>query len=326
MRRTSAVTWDEVRVGLFLMAALTILAFGIFLVGRVGHVFGERYQLVTLLGSAAGLTSGAIVQVAGQTAGQVDRIELIPPERRPPTGEAVAVWLAVDVEAQSQIRADSRVRVRTQGLLGDRLIDIEPGTPEARMLLEGDTVPAAPSVSFNELFDEAATAVVRLRELTTDLTAMTERVLEGEGSLGRLMRDEALYDRLVDLTGSLDALLSGVADGRGSLGRLAHDDELYRRLASAAASLDTVTARVAAGEGTLGRLVESDSLYRALVQAAFRSDSLLLAVQGGEGTLGRLFVDEGMYEELLRTLVDLNAILDDLRQNPRRYIPPVEVF
>lgn len=326
MRRARAVTWDEVRVGLFLLAALTILAFGTFLVGRMGHVFGERYQLVTLLGSAAGLTSGAIVQVAGQTAGQVERIELIPPERRLPSGEAVEVWLAIDREAQSQIRADSRVRVRTQGLLGDRLLDIEPGTPGARVLTEGDTVPAAPSVSFNELFDEAATAVVRLRELTTDLTAMTERLLEGEGSLGRLMRDDALYDRLVDLTGSLDALLSGVADGTGSLGRLAQDDELYERLSSAAAALDSLTARVAAGEGTLGRLVESDSLYRALVRAALRSDSLLLAVQGGEGTLGRLFVDEGAYEELLQTLVELNAILDDLRQNPRRYIPPVEVF
>lgn len=326
MRRTNAVTWDQVRVGLFLLAALTILAFGIFLVGRMGHVFGERYQLVTLLGSAAGLTSGAVVQVAGQTAGQVERIELIPPERRPPSGEAVAVWLAVDQEAQPQIRADSRVRVRTQGLLGDRLLDIEPGTPEARILVEGDTLPAAPAVSFNELFDEAATAVVRLRELTSDLTAMTERVLEGEGSLGRLMQDDALYDRLVDLTGGLDALLSGVAAGRGSLGRLAQDDELYRRIASAAAALDSVTARVAAGEGTLGRLLESDSLYRALVQTAVRSDSLLLAVQQGEGTLGRLFVNEEVYEELLQTLVELNAILDDLRQDPRRYIPPVEVF
>lgn len=326
MRRSAPITWDQVRVGVFLLVALFLLALGIFFIGRTGHVFGERYRVVTLLGTAAGLAPGATVQVAGQNAGQVDRIELIDPARRPPGGESVAVWLAVNREVREQVRADSRVRVRTQGLLGDRLIDIEPGSAEAPILTEGDTVPAAPAVSFNELFDHASEAVVHLTDLTRGLSDATERVLAGEGTLGRLMEDDALYDRLVALADGLDRLLAVATEGEGPLARMLRDDALYDRLSGTAASLDTLTGRIARGEGSLGRLVASDSLYRALTGVASRTDSLLESVQAGRGSLGRLVTEEALYEELLRALVDLNAMLEELRREPRRYIPPIEVF
>ncbi|MCG8470115.1 MAG: MlaD family protein, partial [Gemmatimonadetes bacterium] len=147
MRRSNPITWDQVRVGFVLILALVILAVGVFFVGQIGDVFGSRYRLVTLMQSASGLTRGAQVQVAGQNVGQVERVEFIRPELRPATGEAVSVWLEINVDVRDQIRADSRARVRTQGLLGDRLIDIEPGSLDSDVLIEGDTLGAAPALS-----------------------------------------------------------------------------------------------------------------------------------------------------------------------------------
>lgn len=326
MRRSAPITWDQVRVGLFLLVALALLALGVFLVGDTGHVFGERYRLVTLLRSSAGLVPGAPVQVAGRSAGQVDRIEFIEPERRPPSGEAVAVWLAVDREVQALVRADSRARLRTQGLLGDRLVDIEPGSAGARVLQPGDTLAAVEALDYQEALDQASEAVTTFTELVRNLTELTGGALAGEGALGRLVTDEALYDRLVDLAGTLDRLLERAVAGEGSLGRLLADDALYERLASAAAALDSLTSAIAAGEGTLGRLAVSDSLYRAVGDAAARTDSILQGVQAGRGALGRLVTEDEAYEELLKTLVELNAILEDLRADPAKYIPPVKVF
>lgn len=326
MRRSRPVTWDQVRVGLFLLVALGLLALAVFLVGDTGHVFGQRYRLVTLMHSAAGLVPGAPVQVAGQSAGQVVDIEFLDPGRRPETGEAVAVWLAVDREVQPLVRADSRARVRTQGLLGDRLIDIRPGTLAARVLQEGDTVKAVEPLDYQEALDQASEALTRLTQLVGNLTELTAGLLEGEGSLGQLVTDGALYDRLVRLGGTLDRFLATATAGEGFLGRLMEDDELYDRLASAVASLDTLAATAATGEGSLGRLLRSDSLYRALTEVVTRSDSVLAAMQEGRGALGKLLAEDEMYEELLRTLVDLNAILDDVRRDPARYIPPIRVF
>jgi phospholipid/cholesterol/gamma-HCH transport system substrate-binding protein len=326
MRRSKPVTWDQIRVGLVLLTSLVILSLGVFFIGDIGDVFGTRYRLVTLMESAAGLVPGAPVQVAGQNAGQVDRIEFINPEDRPLTGEAVAVWLAVNVEIRDQVRSDSRARVRTQGLLGDRLIDIEPGSADQPVLLEGDTLAAAPALNYQELLGQAADAVQNLTALAANLSAVTDSLLIGEGALGQMLVDDRLYRNFVELSEGLNEVIGPVSEGRGFLGRLIQEDTLYHRLVSATEGLDSLTSALVSGSGTLGRLVQSDSLYRALSSSATRTDSLLARFERGDGSLGRLITDEALYEELLRTMVDLNALLQDLREDPKRFIPPIRVF
>lgn len=313
-------------MGLLILAGLVVLGAGIFFVGSTGHVFGQRFRLVTLMRSASGIAPGAAVQLAGQTVGQVARVELIEVEDRPESGEAVAVTLSVDREVAGQIRADSRAHVQTQGLLGDRLINISPGSPGAPRVAAGDTLEAAEPLDYQEVLNEASGAVSDLTAITRDLSELTGRVLQGEGTAGRVLLDPALYQRLVDLSGSLDTTLRAVNRGDGTLGRMLRDDELYRRMISSAASLDTLTSRMRRGEGALGRMMASDSLYRSVAGAAGRADSLLARILQGRGTAGRMVTEDAMYEELLRTLVDLNTTLEEIRQNPRSYIPPVTIF
>lgn len=327
MRRSTPLTWEEARVGLLILAALIVLAGGVFFVGSTGHVFGERFRLITLMQSASGLAPGAAVQLAGQNVGQVSDVELIPPEERTAGGEAVAVTLSVNRDVSPQIRADSRAHVRTQGLLGDKVINISPGSPKEPRLSAGDTLKAVEPLDYQEVLSQASGAVGDLTDITRDLSDLTERIARGEGTAGRLLLDPTLYRRLVSLSGSLDSTLSAVNRGDGgTLSRLLHDDALYRRMVASAASLDTLTSRVSRGEGTLGKIVTSDSLYRSVAGAADRADSLLTRIVRGKGTAGRMVTEDSVYQELLRTLVDLNAALEELRQNPRRFIPPVSVF
>ena len=326
MRRSTSITWDQIRVGLVLIVALAVLSVGVFFIGNVGEVFGNRYRLVTLMESAAGLVVGAPVQVAGQNVGQVDRVEFIRPEDRPATGEAVAVWLGVNVLVQDQIRADSRARVRTQGLLGDRLIDIEPGSATEAVLADGDTLAAAPAISYEELLGQAADAIQSLTSLSNDLTTTLGRIVDGEGSLGQLLVDDGLYVGMVELNENLNAVLGPIASGEGAIGRLLRDSDVYDRLVAATGALDSITSLVARGEGTLGQLVASDSLYRALTSSAVRADALLASIERGEGAIGQLVNDETLYEELLKTVVDLNAFLQDVRANPKKFIPTIKVF
>ncbi len=326
MRRGSPVTWEQVRVGLLLLVALTVLSAAVFMIGNTGNVFGSRYRLVMLVRSAAGIVPGAAVQLAGQTVGQVDEIRLIPPERRRPEGEAVAIWLAVNEDVREQVREDSRAQVRTQGLLGDKLIDIVPGTAEARVLGEGDTIAAASSVDYDALIAEGAGAVGELLEVTRNLSQLTGDLLEGRGTLGLLVTDEALYERVTGLAGRLDSVLAVLAAPDAPLLRALGDDSLYAALRSTALGLEGVVSSVARGEGSLGRLLASDSLYGDLRRSVSRADSLLAGVEAGEGSAGRLFKDDRLYEELLKTVVDLNALLAAIREDPATYVPPVSVF
>lgn len=320
------MTWEQVRVGLLILVTLVLLSVGVFLVGDTGHVFGQRYLLVTLVRSASGLVPGAAVQLAGQTVGQVDDIRFIPPEQRPDSREAVAIWLAINVDVQDQIRQDSRAQVRTQGLLGDRLIDIRPGSPGASVLQPGDTVGSAAATDYDALLADGAEAVGNLTDVARNLSDLTRGLLEGRGTLGRLVVDEDLYDRLVGLAESLDTLAVSAAAPDGALMRMLTDDTLYAAMRSTITSFDTLTRAVVEGEGTLGQLVRSDSLYRELTGTVSRADSLLAGLLAGQGSAGRLFSDEQLYEELLRTLVELNALLEDVRKDPSRFIPEISVF
>lgn len=326
MRRPTPLTWEQLRVGALLLVTLVFLALGIFFVGQVGHVFGDRYRLVTLMESGAGLIPGGAVQLAGQNVGQVNRIEWIAPDARPETGETVAVWFSVNEEVRQQIRADSRARLRTQGLLGDQVIDIRPGSPGARVLEAGDTLTSDQALDYQQILEQASGTVTSLTRLTGRLDSLTRRMLDGQGSLGQLVTDETLYRRLADLSQEMTLFLGAVRSSEGSLGRLLNDRGLYDRMVSVTTSLDTLTAEVAEGRGSLGRLVASDSLYRQLRSVAARSDSLMRRLEEGRGSAGKLMSDDQVYEELLKTLTDFNALLADLRERPRRYIPPVEIF
>lgn len=326
MKRSRTITWEEVRVALLVLAGTAVLALGVYFIGKTGSIFGRRYRLVTLMESASGLAPGAMVQLAGQPVGQVAEIRFIAVEQRPETGEKVAIWLSIDRSFQNQIREDSRAAVQTQGLLGDRLVNIEPGSRSSRVLEPRDTLTASPPLDYEALFSSAQDAVYSLTDVTRDLTRLTQGLLAGEGTMGLLVTDPELYHELVDLSVRLDSTLALANAGDGSLGRLLREDAVYDHLLSSLAALDTVAARVAAGEGSLGRLVASDSVYRSLASTARRADSVLARLQQGRGAAGQLLTDEELYEELLRTVVDLNAILADLRQDPRKYIPPVKIF
>lgn len=320
------MTWEQLRVGLLVLGGLAIGALALVLVGRTGNVFGQRYELVTLVRSAAGLVPGAAVQLAGQTVGQVDRVDLIPADARPPSGEAVALWLNVNVDVRDQIREDSKAQVRTQGLLGDRLIDILPGGPDARILAPGDTLASATPVDYDALIAEGAAAVGDLVEVAGNLSELTRGVLEGQGTLGRLMTDEALYTRLTGIAASMDTLLDTAAEPDGPVMRMLRDDSLYASLKRTMSSLDSTTARVARGEGTVGRMLADDSLYATLLSTVERTDSLLARVEAGEGSFGQMMEDPGLYEALLKTVVDLGSLLEEVREDPDRYVPDVSVF
>ena len=324
--------WGRVRVvGLFIVTLL-LLAYGVYKVGQVLDVFAERYSLVTLLSSASGLREGAPVTVAGQRVGQVSDIEFIPLERQR-DGKHLSITLSVSRDVHEQIRADSRAQVKTQGLLGDKLLEITPGTRSAPVLAPGDTLPSEPPIDYEEVLARAAGMLDEAEVVLANLQSLTGSIARGEGSIGRLLNDDALYERVMVTTTELARTLHEINVSDGTIGRLLRDPALYERLESTLAQLESLSSELAGGEGTLGRLVRSDSLYDAMTGTVVRADSVLAsldsaatAMSRGEGTMARLLHDPALYDELLKSIVELQTLLQDIRDDPSQYRPYIEVF
>lgn len=317
MRRPTFLTWEQLKVGALIVVALLILGVAVVQLGAAANLFAGRYELVAFLPNANGLQQGGAVTVAGQLAGRIEEIEFLPVDGD--TSRNLRVRLAVATNLQPQIREDSRAKIRTMGLLGDKTLDISVGTPRFAVLQAGDTIETSPSLDYEQVIAQASGAVGDLVQLTADMRQITGGMVRGEGTVGQLLTNRTMYDQLTQTLAETDALLRRLQAPNGTFGRLLDDPTLYNRMTSTLTTLDSTVLMLSSPDGTLGRLVGSDSLYRQLEQTVAAADSVLTLLHSGNGFASRMLTDQQLYDRLNKTVTDLSAILEDVRQNPQKY-------
>ena len=317
MKRSSFITWDQLRVGLVIVAALAILTLAVYKLGQAANLFSKRYALVAFLAEANGLREGGTVTLAGQLAGTVKRIEFLAPDAD--TSRNLKITVSVDRELQEQIRADSKAQIRTMGLLGDKIFDITPGTPRTSSLRDGDTISVSPALDYEKVLTQAAGAVGDVVELTRDMRSLTGGIVRGEGTVGQLVTNRALYDELTRTLSQTNSMLARLQNPNGTVGRLLQDPTLYNSITGMIASTDSLVRAVNSADGTLGKFMRDTVLYGNMVRMSQRADSLMSMLTNGKGLASRLLTDQTLYDQLNKLVSDLNALLADVRRDPGRY-------
>src|SRR5687768_661067 len=317
MKRATFITWEQLKVGGMILVALAILTVAVFKLGEAANLFSKRYQLVALLPSANGLRVGGSVTVAGQLAGTVASIDFLTPDAD--TTRNLLVVVEIDQALQQQVREDSRARIRTLGLLGDKIVDISPGTPRFAVLPANDTILVEAALDYETVLLQASGAVTDMVQLTRDLRGITGDMARGEGTVGQLLTNRSLYDELNGTLARTNALVTRLQSPNGSLGKLLDDPALYQNLNGMISSVDSLVRQMRSENGTFGKLMQDDSLYTHLVGITSGADSLMKQLTRGNGLASKLLTDQQLYEQLTKTITDLNAILADVRKNPRKY-------
>lgn len=317
MKRSSFITWDQLRVGAVIFVALIVLALAIIKLGQAGNLFSKRYELVAFVPSATGLRTGGPVTVAGQLQGSIKDIIFLPPDAD--TTRNLKLLIEVNKDVAQQVRQDSHAKIKTLGLLGDKVFDISPGTPRFRPLHDGDTLVITPSLDYELVVQQASGAINEVIGLTRDLKKVTTGIANGEGTLGQLVTNRQLYDQLNLTLARSTALMTRLENPRGTIGRLLDDPSLYYSMTRMIGSADTVIAQITKGNGSMGKLLRDDTLYVHLVSVVARADSLVGTMSNGNGTVQKLFTDQELYNQLLKTVTELSNVLVDVRRDPRRY-------
>jgi phospholipid/cholesterol/gamma-HCH transport system substrate-binding protein len=330
-RSERALGGKQVRVAALLLVASLLLGYAMFRVAGVFGIFDRRYEIATFVPSGLGLREGAPVTLAGQRVGQVRRIDFIPVNQKVGDNNLRLV-LAVSQEVRDQIRADSRAFLRTQGLLGDKFVDIAPGSAGARILQPGDTIIAGRSLDLDEFLTEAAGALEQATGIVANLQDLTGGLVRGEGTAGRLLTDDQLYVGLTATTTELRRTLAEINRADGTFGRLIRDPALYQQLQASVARVDSLGGLIMHGNGTLGMLLRDDALYTGLLGTVGTADAavadlgtIIRGMTTGEGTFQRLMTDPALYDEFLRAIVDVQTLINDIRLNPGKYKPNIMV-
>ncbi len=333
MKRSSFVTWAELRVGIVVVICLALGILAIFtLGGRVG-VFEKKYTLYTLMPSVSGLIQGAPVRLAGVDVGTVDRVAFMDPAERDSLSRRflraygdslgdrfLVVEFSVNEKVQRKLTRSSRAKIGTIGLLGDKYLDLEVGDPREPVLQEGDIVLNERPIDYEGLIARAAEGVDELVGSLEGSRQLIARVNQGEGTLGKLINDPQLYDEWVSLSAQGSSILERAQHGEGAFPALLNDPRLYDQLVQTTADLQQVTDQLRDGKGTLGQMFQDPALYQELVKTVREGQSLIVELRTGDGSMAKLINDPDLYDRLNEFVVESQALIDDLQKNPRKYI------
>jgi phospholipid/cholesterol/gamma-HCH transport system substrate-binding protein len=287
------------------ITGLAILAIGIFFIsGEVGF-FSRRYIVKAYLFEAGGLREGAQVRLAGVAVGNVRKIQISPFSER---SRAVEIVMRVARTYQREIRADSIATIATVGLLGESYVDISRGSPGHDVIPEGGVLKTSEEADIKQIVQNANDVISNLRVLSTTLNGITSQIQSGKGSVGKLVYDQTLYNRLDKTTDELGRMITNVEQGRGTLGKLLVDESVYTTTMATLDRLNKVIDDVQHGQGSLAKFVSDPSVYNNVNHLVTQANSLVDNLNQGQGTLGKLAKDPQLYNRLNETLDHFDAV------------------
>lgn len=298
MPARKAVTWAELRVGVFVFVTLAILAIFIFAVTGEGVLFARHVDYKTYLPDVAGLKAGAPVRLAGFEVGTVRGVGLT--DFREDPSHKAEVRFRVRQEFRTYIRTDSLAYITTEGLLGESVLEIDPSLA-GEMVPQGGVVPGTQKGNIKQI-------VQNVDRITGDVRALIADVRAGKGTMGKLVYDPALYDRAARAVNEFQSLTQRAAAGEGTLGKLMVSEELYNQLKGTATTLDNVAQDLQSGKGTLGKLIYETTIYDKAESFVQRADRLAARVESGEGTLGKLITQDALHEDVKQTFANAREI------------------
>src|SRR5262252_8639758 len=320
MARGKQLTWSELRVGLFVLVGLLVLAVAIFYVTGAG-VFGPKYHLRTFLPEVSGLATGAPVRLDGVEIGNVDRIALAPREHGKPPDRLrnIEIGMKLDRKYQNDVLTDSTAMLVTEGLLGNRYVNIQRGFTGVP-LKDGQIVTGTEEKAIKEVVERSADVLSNLRALSDEVRDLIAGVQAGKGSVGKLLMTDEMSTKVENAIDQVNAVLADLRAQKGTLGKLLYDPTLYDQAKEALSNGNAVIGDVRAGKGTLGKLATDETLYNKLRDTSNNLAEASSKLNQNNNTVGRLFSDPQLYDNLNAASADLRQFLEEFRKNPKKYL------
>lgn len=183
--------FSPLRLGLFIVATLSMLAIGTFLIGDRQFLFSRTYRLNTTFKTVAGLVEGAEVRVGGLHKGIVKRITL-PSE---PDGN-VTVLMNLERSTAKVLRTDSVASIETEGLLGAKYVAISFGSDDASEVTDGSGIRGEDPLDIPDLMKTASAVLTNVQDGSASIKEIAAKVNSGQGTLGALVNDKRMYTQI----------------------------------------------------------------------------------------------------------------------------------
>ncbi|HXO73989.1 MAG TPA: MlaD family protein, partial [Puia sp.] len=278
---------------------LAILLVTIFTIGGQHKTFVKMFHVHVIFDDVQGLQSGNNIWLSGMKVGTVGHISFY-------GNSQVEVVLNIEEKAQPHIRKDSKARISTDGLVGNKIVIIDGGSDSSPPIANNDRLNAEHLAGTQEMFATLQASGSNLLEITGNLKAISKKISDGQGTLGQLINDPAIADKM---RSSIEHLRTASAGSEAMIANLEDFSERLRRSDGLANQLITDTTVFSRLKGAITQL------NLAADQASQFTSSLRTAGQNlnnKTSPVGVLLNDEDAAADLQRTLKNLRVSSKEL--------------
>jgi len=286
----------EVASGIAIFLAFIILIAGFLFLKNTVFQAGT-YTLFIEFNDVTGLEPGDIVSVSGLRIGKVDDFEL----------KGLKVFITISISPDVQLPNDSRVQIKSLGMVGEKFIDIKPGT-SPNFFKEGDTLQGKSVGDFSDLTGSAEGLMLQAEDLLGNIKIAFENIFDARGQAD-------LKETLAHLR-SLSATLN---NNSGHIAKtLMNIDSLSTNLS------EILTARRGEVESSIKNFSEASNRLEGLTNKMDKSltsvQSLLAKIENEEGSVGKVIAKDDLYNDLRHLTAELDTLVQDLKKRPQKYL------
>ncbi|MCB9881920.1 MAG: MCE family protein [Planctomycetes bacterium] len=275
--------------------------------------FSPRDEISVDFHEARGLRPGDAVLVSGARAGRVNAVVL-----KEDGDPAFPIRVYLSLDRKVTLRQGFEIRIEASTLLGGRIVEIKPGRGEPVELERIDGIPVVlgtvgsdPIEGLGVILEENRKDV---REIVAGIREIVRGIEQGEGTLGLLLRNPEVHERLLSLLENAEGLVKDIRSGEGAVAKLLFDPETGRHVSNIITRADEVVTNVAEGRGTVGRLLMKDELADRIVALTDELQEALEAINDPKaGVIGLALHDRATRDRIAGTIENLDAIVAYVR-------------
>jgi phospholipid/cholesterol/gamma-HCH transport system substrate-binding protein len=230
-----------VKVGIFLVGGIVLFCVGLFLIGSEAQLFARHFVVYTDFNDIDTLQTGAKVRVSGMDAGEITGIQV----PKGPSSE-FRLKLKVDQKFHAIVREDSLASIETEGMVGNKFVNIKKGSENSPECRAGCTLPSQEAVSTGQL----------MREGDNIAKSLQSTIGHVDGLIGAVSPDiEKIASNSVHLTGNANAIVAGMRQGHGAAGKLLVDKTVASNVETTIANARQTSANIKQASGKMNAMI-----------------------------------------------------------------------
>lgn len=263
---------SKIRLGIFISLGIAFFTAGIYFIGVTQQMFTSTFRITGIFKDVGGLQAGNIVRFSGINVGTAENIKII-------SDTSVRVDMRIDEKVRQFIKKDAEAIIGSEGLLGNKILIITPGTSGTKGIENNDVIATNVPVSMDDVLLSVKGTIDNASKITSAVSKITDNMQAGNGTIGRLLMDK-------EMSRNFDSTFASLREGSAQ----------FKLLMEKANTMGDILITLKATVDTTNRI-------------AMDLSKIASNIQSGKGTIGRLLMDDTLTQNLDSTVVNLKDAL-----------------